>query len=62
MRTEHIDKTNPRRTLTAEEQRRLSKIESIAEKLSRGETVQNRQLKTWLSEGEYVQIEVEWQE
>tara|TARA_B100000780_G_scaffold254602_1_gene202834 strand:- start:145 stop:285 length:141 start_codon:yes stop_codon:yes gene_type:complete len=24
--------------------------------------VQNRQLQTWLSENEYVQIEVEWQE
>ena len=24
--------------------------------------MQNRQLQTWLSENEYVQIEVEWQE
>ena len=39
---EHIDETNPRRPLTAEEQRRLSKLEAIAAKLNRGETVQNR--------------------
>ena len=54
---ERIDKTNPRRTLTAEEEKRLSKLEAIAVKLKRGENVQNRQLETWLSEDEYVQIE-----
>ena len=43
---ERIDKANPRRTLTAEEQRRLSKLEAIASKLKRGENVQNRQLQT----------------
>ena len=47
---ERIDKTNPRRTLTAEEERPLSKIEAIADKLKRGENVQNRQLQTWLVE------------
>jgi len=57
---ERIAKANPRRTLTAEEHRRLSKIEAIAAKLKRGENVQNRQLQTWLSEGEYSQIEAEW--
>ena len=57
---ERIDKTNPRRTLTAEEERRLSKIEAIAAKLKRGENVQNRELQIWLSEGEYSQIEAEW--
>jgi hypothetical protein len=46
---ERINKTNPRRTLTADEQRRLSKLEAVAEKLMRGENVQNRQLQTWLS-------------
>ena len=46
---ERLDKTNPRRTLTAEEERRLSKLEAIADKLKRGENVQNRQLQTWLS-------------
>ena len=54
---ERIDKDNPRRTLTAEEQRRLVKLEAIAAKLMRGENVQNRQLQTWLSEDEYAQIE-----
>ena len=57
---ERIDKTNPRRTLTAEEERRLSKLEAIVAKLKRGENVQNRQLQTWLSADEYEQIAVEW--
>ena len=57
---ERIDKSNPRRTLTAEEQRRLSKLESIATRLKRGEHVQNRQLQTWLSQDEYAQIVAEW--
>jgi hypothetical protein len=30
--------------------------------LKRGENVQNRQLKTWLTEDEYAQIEAEWAE
>ena len=55
---ERINKENPRRTLTADEQRRLFKLEHIAEKLRRRENVQNRQLQTWLSEDEYSQIEV----
>ena len=38
---ERIEKTNPRRQLTAEEIRRLAKLEAIAEKLKRGENVQN---------------------
>ena len=49
---ERIDKSNPRRTLTAEENKRLSKLEAIAVKLKRGENVQNRQLQTWLSADE----------
>ena len=47
---ERINKTNPRRTLTAEEQKRLAKLEGIVERLKHGENVQNRQLQTWLSE------------
>ena len=50
---ERLDKVNPRRTLTVEEVKRLSKLEVIATKLKRGENVQNRQLQTWLSEDEY---------
>ena len=41
---ERIDKANPRRELTAEESKRLNKLETIADKLKRGENVQNRQL------------------
>jgi hypothetical protein len=57
---ERIDKANPRRELTTEETKRLNKLEAIADKLKRGENVQNRQLQTWLSEDEYIQIEAEW--
>ncbi|MDA9009180.1 hypothetical protein N9K16_04385 [Alphaproteobacteria bacterium] len=59
---ERTDKTNPRRNLTVEEAKRLAKLEAIAEKLKRGENVQNRQLQTWLSEDEYAQLEYEWKE
>ena len=59
---ERIEKANPRRKLTAEETNRLRKLEGIADKLKRGENVQNRQLQTWLSEEEYEQLEYEWQE
>ena len=57
-----IEKANPRRKLNSEEAKRLTKLEVIAEKLMRGENVQNRQLQTWLSENEYAQLELEWQE
>ena len=50
---ERIEKANPHRELTAEETKRLRKLEGIADKLKRGENVQNRQLQTWLSEEEY---------
>ena len=53
---ERIEKTNPRRTLTAEESKRLSKLEAIADKLERRENVQNRLLQTWLSDDEYKQL------
>ena len=57
-----IEKANPRRQLTSEEEKRLAKLEAIAEKLKRGENVQNRQLQTWLRDEEYAEIEAEWQE
>ena len=50
---ERIEKANPRRTLTAEKSKRLAKLEAIADKLKRGENVQNRQLRTCLSDDEY---------
>ena len=57
------DKANPRRAnLTREEQTRIAKLADIADKLKRGEHVQNRQLQNWLSEDEYAYIEAEWQE
>ena len=59
---ERIGNANPRRILTAEEAKRLAKLEAIADKLKRGENVQNRQLQTWLSDEEYEQLEYEWQE
>jgi len=37
---ERVEKANPRRKLTAEETKRLAKLEAIAEKLKRGENVQ----------------------
>ena len=60
---EQIDKANPRRKLTAEETKRLAKLEAISNKLKRGENVQNRQLQTWLSEEMNVSISKrkEWQ-
>jgi len=36
---ERIEQANPRRQLTAEEAKRLSRLEAIAEKLRRGENV-----------------------
>ena len=59
---ERVEKSNPRRKLTAEETKRLAKLETIADKLKRGENVQNRMLQTWLSEQEYEQLDYEWQE
>ena len=45
---ERIEKANPRRNLTAEETKRLAKLEEMADKLRRGENVQYGQLQTWL--------------
>jgi hypothetical protein len=59
---ERIEKANPRRKLTEEETKRLAKLEVIAEKLKRGENVQNRQLQNWLTDDEYATIDTEWQE
>ena len=59
---ERIDKASPRRKITTEETKRLRKLEGIADKLKRGENVQNRQLQTWLSGEEYEQLGYEWKE
>ena len=62
MLQERINNSNPRRNLTAEEAKRLTKLEAIADKLKCGENVQNHQLQTWLSKDEYAQVDIEWQE
>ena len=54
---ERLEKASPRRELTFDEVKRLAKLETIANKLRRGENVQNRQLQTWLSEDEYTQLD-----
>ena len=57
---ERIEKANSHSALTAEEQKRLSKLEAIANRLKRGENPQNRQLQTWFSKHDYARIEAEW--
>ena len=39
---ERIESRNPRRELTIEDAKRFNKLEAIADKLKRGENVQNR--------------------
>ena len=43
---EGANKANPRRNLTTKETKRLTKLGAIADKLRRGEKLQNRQLQT----------------
>ena len=43
-----MEKSNPRRELTAEEANRLAKLHAIADKLRRVKNEENRQLQTWL--------------
>jgi len=56
-----ICKTHLSRKLTSEEAKRLNNLEAIADKLKRGENVQNRQLHMWLWEDKCEQFEYEWQ-
>ena len=58
---ERIENANTRRKLSAEETKRLNKLEGIAEKLKLGENVQNRRLATWLTEAEYEGFESDWE-
>ncbi|MDA7799754.1 hypothetical protein N9A13_01725 [Alphaproteobacteria bacterium] len=60
MLQERVEKDNTLRKLTSQEDKRLNKLKAIADKLMRGENVQNRQLQTCLSEDEYEQIAAEW--
>ena len=57
-------KAKPRKLseLSKTEQNRLAKLIGMLDELIRGKNVQNRQLQTWLSEDEYAQVDIEWQE
>lgn len=57
-----LSKSNyPLRTdLTADEQRRVKKLERLFAKLKAGKHVQNRDLQTWLTAEEYAEIEAGW--
>ena len=55
---ERIEKTNPRRKLTTEENKRFNKSEFIAYKLKRGENMHILQLQIWSNENEYAKIDV----
>ena len=46
--------------LTDKEEKRVKKLQQILTKLQNGEHVQNRMLKTWLTEDEFSAIEYEW--
>mgnify|MGYP006084289893 CR=1 FL=1 len=42
--------------------KRHQKLEQILEQLSRGENVQNRKLRTWLTDAEYKEFEQGWEQ
>jgi hypothetical protein len=47
--------------LTAKEEKRLAKIKSLIKRLEKGEHIQNRQLKTWLTQEEYEGMVEAWE-
>ena len=51
-----------RRNLTKNEKKRLEKLEGMCHQLKRGNNVQNRQLKHWLTENEYKEFEESWKQ
>lgn len=51
----------PKRTLTADEQRTLDALQDMQSKLQQKKTVQNRRLKTWLTDEQYASIDELWQ-
>ena len=55
-------KTRKLSELSKTEQNRLAKLNLMLNELRCGKNVQNRQLQTWLSEDEYAQVDIEWQE
>lgn len=60
MPQKRIEQANPCGKLTNDETKRLNELETIAEKLKRGENMPNRQLQAWLSDDEYAQLDMEW--
>lgn len=52
----------PKRDLTKEEKKRLTKLEGLLAKLRGGKNVQNRDLMHWLTEEEYQGFESDWEE
>lgn len=52
----------PQRELTQEEQIRADKLQGMIERLERGEHIQNRMLKTWLTGEEYAELREGWTE
>ena len=56
-----IVKTRKLSELSKTEQNRLVKLNGMLVELGRGNNVQNRQLPTWLTEGEYENFEVDWE-
>lgn len=50
-----------KRDLTQEDLRRLTALEDILNQLQQGKHIQNRRLKTWLTEDQYSEITDEWQ-
>ena len=51
----------PKRKLNDAEKKRAAKLKDIAKRLKAGEHVQNRMLKTWLTQAEFESIDIDWQ-
>ena len=52
----------PKRTLTVPEQNTLTSLQDIQSQLEQGHHVQNRRLKTWLTDDQYHSIDELWQD
>ncbi|MTJ04770.1 MAG: hypothetical protein FH759_08785 [Sediminimonas qiaohouensis] len=54
--------SRPKRTLSADEQKKLAALEDIKHKLEQRQHVQNRRLQNWLTVDEYAAIDELWDE
>ena len=59
LREQHA--ARPKRDLTQEEHRKLTALEDILSKLQQGQHIQNRRLKTWLTDEEFAMLTDGWQ-